>query len=76
MLMAYENGYNAANEWVKCSERLPEDETTDVLFYNAGYKLYFIGRLYDRVEKTFWDQSADTHTQVTHWRPLPEKPKP
>lgn len=61
---------------INVNDILPENETTDVLFYNAGYKLWFIGRLYDRVEKTFWDQSADTHTLVSHWMPLPEIPLP
>lgn len=68
------NWQSEQDNWISVSERLPEEEVTDVLFYNSGYKLCFIGRLYDRIEKTFWDQSADTHTQVTHWRPLPKSP--
>lgn len=62
------------SEWVSVEDKLPEDETTDVLFYNSGYKLCVIGRLYDRKLKIFWDTSADTHTQVTHWQPLPQPP--
>lgn len=61
------------DEWISVDERLPE-ETTDVMFYNSGYKLILIGRLYDRDSKVFWDQSADTHTKVTHWQPLPKAP--
>lgn len=61
------------NGWIDVNTQLP-DECTDVLFYNAGYKLHFIGRLYDKIEKTFWDQQADTHTKVSHWMNLPEPP--
>lgn len=64
------------SKWISCEERLPDEELAeDVLFYNSGYKLCFIGMLYDRAEMTFWDQSADTHTKVTHWQPLPQPPQ-
>lgn len=64
---------NGNSEWISVNDRLP-DEYTDVLFFNSGYRLHFIGRVYDKNEKTFWDQQADKHTKVTHWMPLPTPP--
>jgi len=61
------------NEWIDVNDSLPNDYT-DVLFYNSGYKRQFIGRLYDKETKEFWDQSGDTHSKVTYWMPLPLNP--
>lgn len=73
-------GYNAANEWVKCSEAQPKDgEIIDI--WNGVANLRAV---YDKGGNRFWrfiDKSSrdrfipSFYINVTHWLPLPEKPK-
>lgn len=64
----------AAIEPISVEDYLPS-EMLDILFYNSGYRMWIVGRLYDKNEKTFWDTSADTHTKVTHWLPMLPTPE-
>ena len=66
-------------EWIKCSERMPE-EGEDVIVYDDLRQVhegcYF--RYGDRVS---WDipsynpQSYYVEVNVTHWMPMPEPPE-
>lgn len=68
-------GYNAANEWVKCSERLPEKYTV-VLVWTKDGEIKLDQAVNEVIETSVgysWKNS--NRTRVTHWLPLPEKPK-
>lgn len=88
-------GYNAANEWVECSEQLPTDfkPTNGIVSCTSEYQLYdqtygvskgWLKRWDRDNEDTLiprkkgdyiWECQHNNFTRVTHYRPLPEKPK-
>jgi len=61
----------AADAWISVSERLPEDESEQVLVYAKDY-----GFGTDQCDQTqgpcAWTNFGE---DVTHWKPLPEPPK-
>lgn len=70
--------------WIKCSERLPEDGETVIarVFYYTDYPNFrdesdFISILcYEPSRGSCWRGDSNYNLQqVTHWRPLPAKPK-
>ena len=54
-------------KWIKCREKLPEPHQ-DVLVFDGDY--IFVDHRIDGQSLT-WAEAYD----VTHWMPLPEKPK-
>lgn len=75
------------NEWIKCSEQLPELYHTvfsgiiskDVLLYGIPYNdgeeemRVFVG--YMREDNEFYTEDSGKCDVVTHWQPLPAPPK-
>lgn len=61
-------GYNAANEWVKCSDRLPEDRHWCIVFANSEL---FLANYKHGIFET--EQPIILHN-VTHWMSLPKPP--
>ena len=57
------------NEWVKCSERMPEHSKTILVVTAFGE--YWTG-YFDR-NYVFWCDETKVEN-VTHWMPLPEPP--
>lgn len=65
------------NEWIKCSERLPE-EGKDVLFIQKTWGNNIEFKIGDFDSKMKWWQAGSgviKNEYVTHWMPLPEPPK-
>lgn len=66
-------GYYAANEWVKCSDRLPEelDQCYLVMTTTTGVDMsYFIGD----IQNNEFEWPGYEYGQITHWKPLPNQP--
>ena len=60
-------------KWIKCSERMPEDE---VLLWNG--KFVYMGSLTSFYKVREWIIGDDDYRDIdffTHWMPLPEGPK-
>jgi len=61
-------------EWIKCSERMPE-ENSNVIFYENDFSCIYIGS-YENIYGYKWIVNCmEIEQKVTHWMPLPEKPK-
>lgn len=55
------------NEWISVKDRLPKEEEEVLTFGSYGYVVgYYSSEVYD------WQT---TYGEVTHWMPLPDKPK-
>lgn len=65
-------------EWVKCSDKLPE-ESVPVLTYDPvidELRVDYILLFEDGEEPYIWGRKLIDHWyHVTHWMPLPEPPK-
>ena len=61
----------SAQEWIPCSERLPEDEQW-VLVWGHGQRVPI---MMFREYGAWIDDQYEFHTTVTHWMPLPKPPK-
>ncbi|ECD0004729.1 DUF551 domain-containing protein [Escherichia coli] len=71
-------------EWIKCSERLPDDEADVLCFGQYGdndiddERYQFMGWLSSKGIKDIWrvsdGNSQNSRARVTHWMPLPEPP--
>lgn len=59
--------------WIKCSERLPEDGLT-VLLYERPDELWF-GYFDGEPEAIVFFGAGSKRKNITHWMPLPEPPK-
>lgn len=78
--LAYYSGYEAAAlKWVKCSDRLPEETGTYLVFHEFGA---IDTQMFSKVRKQWnafdWDypNAEENYMQgITHWMPLPEAPK-
>lgn len=66
-------GYNAANEWVKCSERLPEANTRVLTHISEDNDLFSIMDSTYRGMNVF-TSDGEYLNFVTHWMPLPTPP--
>jgi hypothetical protein len=74
-----------SNEWVKCSERLPQPAINApviviVASYSTERKIYHIsaaefqrGKFYDRYNERM--PIDDPYWPITHWMPLPPVPE-
>ena len=65
-----------AEQWIPCSERLPETGTDVIVYYPYWYKSPVqIAHL----KGDFWESSDGEYDfpvkAVTHWKPLPEPPE-
>lgn len=58
-------------EWIECSERLPESDDHVLAFIDNRY----IWQSYYRDGIWYCCNSNEFEDIVTHWMPLPEKPK-
>lgn len=58
------------SEWIKCSERMPE-QFKAILVFNEYGEVW--SGAYDRYWNFYCDNLLVEH--VTHWAPLPEPPK-
>jgi len=61
----------AQSEWISVEERLPETETSVLVFTERGY----IFSSWASNEDVFWFYNEDEDDRVTHWQPLPEPPE-
>ena len=61
----------AQSEWISVEERLPETETSVLVFTERGY----IFLSWASNEDVFWFYNEDEDDRVTHWQPLPEPPE-
>ncbi|ECD3640006.1 DUF550 domain-containing protein [Salmonella enterica subsp. enterica serovar Zanzibar] len=65
--------------WIKCSERMPEDEQEVIVHNKLGYRYV---SYFDEHSGLFFDMRGGNqmncieHILVTHWRPMPAAPKP
>lgn len=67
-------------EWIKCSDRLPENEVDVIVlwFKNSIYRAVYIG-YFDgdewHLQLSDYNHKQFNNEHVTHWMPLPELPK-
>ena len=58
--------------WIKCSERLPEEENGFSLCYSSEYS----GSIEKKMEyRILLNRFIKTLCEVTHWMPLPDPPE-
>lgn len=72
-LEAYESARGAGDGWVACSERMPEKDTTALIWVPRCYGLEHAdwnGKTWN----TYRGASKFGTAEVTHWRPLPPPP--
>ncbi len=72
-------------EWIKCSERMPEDETPVLVMLNGEIRVAEIRWDTPTYEETYqpfryWDDPYDDGQDwevfdITHWMPLPAPPE-
>lgn len=63
------NCYSPGNQWIKCSEQLPEKDGRYLVYFDNIEQFYAIGfSSYNVMTKEF------NHTNITHWMSPPEKP--
>lgn len=62
-----------AQQWIPCSERLPERADNVIICYKAGdYTLVSTGRYLYKFKMWYVDVVGDLRDGVTAWMPLPE----
>lgn len=62
-------------EWIKCSERLPEQNSRVIAYTTYGGVVYDMHYLWDAYPDTVWmTHHSRWGGEVTHWMPLPEPP--
>ena len=65
----------AVNRWIPCSERMPEKDTS-VIIYAAGHR---VSAYYDAANGVFRLTEENglfyRKSAVTHWMPMPEPPE-
>ena len=62
------NELTPATDWVKCSERMPEDGSSVLVVDQNGIDLGF------KYDGDDWFL-ADAEREITHWMPLPAPPQ-
>jgi len=73
-------GYQAAQQWIPVSERLPEYDQL-VLIWHPGFKRSFVGSRVDSALMSplyWWRCELDMYESeevITHWMPLPKPPE-
>lgn len=67
------------SEWIKCSDRLPENDEEVLVFGKDGM---FCGRYETCAGISYWNSHRWDHTEcmvefepVTHWMPFPNPPE-
>ena len=70
---AYIKGYQDANQWIDCNERLPEN-LVNVLVIRSRDNTYSVGRYEAAYKSWYTDYSTPHYDTVSHWMPLPNKP--
>lgn len=67
------------SQWIKCSERMPEDTQMLLAFSQgeivAAYWNWVVNPIDYKKYRAFTYLSGNTLEGVTHWMPLPEPPK-
>ena len=66
------------NEWVKCSERMPDDGVAVLCYCVCNSKpsgIYTMRKPVIVAKNLKEDTRLIKHERVTHWMPLPEPPK-
>ena len=61
-------------EWMRVEDKMPEDRK-DVLFYDIKHEEIELGYLSENLWYTAWVETATELADVTHWMPLPDKPR-
>lgn len=66
--------------WIKCSERMPNEDTQMVLAFSQGeivaaYWNYVMCPIDYKKYRAFTYLSGSLLEHVTHWMPLPEPPR-
>ena len=74
------------SKWIKCSDRLPSEPDTEVVFDSCGYLVsngsHICIARFDRGHGcgkpwADWSDYADIRRgDITHWQPLPPPPAP
>ena len=65
------------SEWISVSERLPDENRPEVLFYCKSFKRVELGK-YNEFTKEWmvpFSSYAIPVGDVSHWMPLPDAPK-
>lgn len=63
-------------EWIKCSDRMPENEEHVIAFIPSnceGSKIEIL--LFDVFTNRWEGENYYTRYEISHWMPLPNKPK-
>lgn len=64
-------------EWISVKDRFPKDSGETLIFVkNPRNPLGVIVVRNYCVRLKYWDKCMDKNTKVTHWKPLPNPPKP
>lgn len=61
------------SEWIKCSERLPDDSVPVIVYSPEWSSKPFVG--YRRFGHWQGDRILSAPDGVTHWQPLPDPPR-
>jgi len=61
------------NNWIKCSDRLPDENGEYLCFVKLSRGLWTI-RIRQFNFNVWWSNASETK-KVTHWQPLPSKPE-
>jgi hypothetical protein len=66
----------SVNQWISVEDRLPEDDEPVLACFVGWDDMKFIRVLeYYSQEKEWEDWNCITHSNVTHWMPLPQPPQ-
>jgi len=68
------------SDWIKCSERLPDNKTIDNVLITDGIDIYVAVEWWPNENplETYWSYSSCCGCKVsniTHWQPLPAPPE-
>ena len=64
-----------ALRWRKCSEELPKDNSTVLIFVNEDEDCQGITIGFYSPKGKFWYSHVNGYTEASHWMPLPKEPE-